>query len=149
MELARIFSNLLTLTHGQVICLIYTEYQVNKIFIEKIEEQNPVLWEVDVPLDSLSPINKPHYRVNEQGEMELNPDLVFLKGVCVEYKKTKNMWNGDPDSLEALGGGFNVSLEALQNKDKRNKIAAKLYEFAQCVDEIVRVLEINVDKVTN
>ncbi len=58
------------------------------------------------------------------------------------------MWGGDntrndEDSLEALGGGFNVTLETLQDKEKRGKIAAKIREFAAVTDEIVRVLTEN------
>ena len=40
------------------------------IAIEEIEARNPVLWTVNVPPDSLTPINNPHYRVNENGEAE-------------------------------------------------------------------------------
>jgi len=58
------------------------------------------------------------------------------------------MWGGDnyqndPDKLEALGGGFNVTLETLQNKEKRNKIAAKIREFADVTDEILAVIKKN------
>ena len=76
--------------------------------------------------------------------MELNPDFVFLKDIRLQYEKMMHLWNEDADSLEALGGGFNVSLEALQNKEKRGKIADKLREFAECADEVVRVLEKNI-----
>lgn len=72
--------------------------------------------------------------------MELNPDFSFLNEVCKQYRKMADMWNQDTESLEALGGGFNVTLEVLQDKAKRGKIADKLREFADCVDEIVRVL---------
>jgi len=40
------------------------------VAIEEIEARNPVLWTADVPLDSLTPINNPHYRMNENGEAE-------------------------------------------------------------------------------
>jgi DNA-binding transcriptional MerR regulator len=76
--------------------------------------------------------------------MELNPDLAFLHEVHKQYEKMGRMWNNDSGSdLEALGGGFNVSLTALQDREKRSKIAAKLREFAQCVDEAVRILKKN------
>ena len=75
-----------------------------------------------------------------QKERELNPDMGFLEEVGELYKKMKNMNNGDPDSLEALGGGFNVTLEVLRDKAKRAKIASKIREFADVTDEIVRVL---------
>lgn len=77
---------------------------------------------------------------------ELNPDMGYLEEVSRLYRRTAEMWGGDnerndPDSLEALGGGFNITLEALQDTEKRAKIAAKLREFAARMDEIVRVLE--------
>jgi hypothetical protein len=54
------------------------------------------------------------------------------------------MWNNDNGKdLEALGGGFNVTLEALKDKDRRGKIAAKLRGFAGVTDEIVRVWNTN------
>ena len=76
---------------------------------------------------------------------ELNPDMGFLEEVSALYRRTAEMWGGesdqnDADSLEALGGGFNVTLEAVQDKEKRGKIAAKIREFADVTDEIVRVL---------
>lgn len=52
------------------------------------------------------------------------------------YKRCE-MWNHDNgNDLEALGGGFNVTLEALQDKQRRGRIAAKLREFAQVTEEI-------------
>lgn len=44
--------------------------EVTDISIAEIEAANPVLWEVDVPLDKLTPINSPHYRMTENGEAE-------------------------------------------------------------------------------
>ena len=71
--------------------------------------------------------------------MELNPDLTFLKEVSALYKRCGEMWNHDDGvDLEALGGGFNVTLEALQDKQRRGRIAAKLREFAQVTEEIRR-----------
>jgi len=74
----------------------------------------------------------------------LNPDMKYLKAVGNIYNRTGEMWNNDNGKdLEALGGGFNVTLEALQNKEKREKIVAKIREFADCMDEVVRILEEN------
>jgi len=75
----------------------------------------------------------------------LNPDFGFLEEVSALYRRTAEMWGGegshnDADSLEALGGGFNVTLEALQDKIKHGKIAAKIRECADVSDEILRVL---------
>jgi hypothetical protein len=71
----------------------------------------------------------------------LNPDMGFLEEVSRFYKRTGDIWNNDNgEDLEALGSGFNVTLEALQKKEKRNKIAAKIRECGDVVDEIVQAL---------
>ncbi|MDR1117189.1 MAG: hypothetical protein LBL09_02955 [Oscillospiraceae bacterium] len=80
---------------------------------------------------------------------ELNPDIDYLEKVSTLYRRIAEMWGGDnnhndPDSLEALGGGFNVTLEVLQDKEKRAKIAAKIREFADVTDEIVRIIQANI-----
>ena len=73
---------------------------------------------------------------------ELNPGMEFLQEVSELYKKTADMWNNqNGEDLEALGGGFNVTLAALQDKVKRGRIAAKLREMAGVVDEVVTVIE--------
>lgn len=60
------------------------------------------------------------------------------------------MWNNDDGKdLEAIGGGFNVTLEALQDKQHRSKIATKLREFTEVTDEIVRVLIQGIEKCGN
>ena len=79
---------------------------------------------------------------------ELNPDFGFLKEVSDLYRRTAEIWGGDgkrndPDSLEALGGGFNVTLEALQDRERRGKITAKIREFGDVTDEILRVINEN------
>jgi hypothetical protein len=79
---------------------------------------------------------------------ELNPDMGYLEEISALYRRTAEMWGGDnnrndPNSLEALGGGFNVTLETLQDKARRDRIAAKIREFADITDEIVRVLSEN------
>jgi hypothetical protein len=88
---------------------------------------------------------------------ELNPDLTCLEEVRRQYTRTGCLWNSTgwgntqedrddaarlfgPDSLESLGGGFNITLEALQDKDRRAKIAAKIRQLADCMDEVVRIL---------
>lgn len=73
---------------------------------------------------------------------ELNPDFGFLEEVGALYRKTGTMWN----ELEALGGGFNVTLEVLQDKEKRTKIVNKIREFAEVTDEIVKVLKDGLEK---
>jgi hypothetical protein len=79
---------------------------------------------------------------------ELNPDFSFLDEISTLYRRTAEIWGGDnnrndANSLEILGGGFNVTLEALQDKEKRAKIAAKIREAADCADSVVKVMETN------
>lgn len=64
---------------------------------------------------------------------------VFTKVVIYmqEYRKTGELWN----ELEALGGGFNVSLEVLKEKEKAKAIADKIREFPVCLDRVVAVIE--------
>lgn len=92
---------------------------------------------------------------------ELNPDFTFLEDVRRQYRITGMLWNaeheagdgfaaeyarlngGVPDNLEAIGGGFNITLEALQDPEKRSKIVATIRKFADCIDEVVRILTEN------
>jgi len=75
---------------------------------------------------------------------KLNPDMGYLDEISKLYSKTAAMWNKqNGEDLEALGGGFNVTLEALQDREKRTKIAMKIREIAGVVDEIVQQLEKN------
>ncbi len=79
---------------------------------------------------------------------ELNPDMGFLREVSRLYKRTAEMWGGDnhhndADSLEALGGGFNVTLATLQDVGKRGKIARKTREIAVCMDQVLDILHAN------
>ena len=79
---------------------------------------------------------------------ELNPDMAYLEQVGALYRRMAEMWGGDrnrndADSLEALGGGFNITLDALQDKERRGKIAAKIREFAAVTNEILQVLKEN------
>jgi hypothetical protein len=74
----------------------------------------------------------------------LNPDFVFLKDVADLYKQMGSMWNKqNGEDLEALGGGFNITLAVLQDHEKRDKITAKLRECADCMDEVVRIINEN------
>ncbi len=76
----------------------------------------------------------------------LNPDMAFLGEVGLLYKKTEEIWhNQNGENLEALGGGFNITLETLQNKDKRSRIAAKIRECGDVADEIVKIISSNLN----
>jgi len=44
--------------------------EVEDITIADIETSNPVLWSVDVPFNTLKPINNPNYRILDNGELE-------------------------------------------------------------------------------
>lgn len=73
--------------------------------------------------------------------LKLNPDLTFINEIRSLYEKMRHMWNEqDGEDLEAIGGGFNITLEALQNQQKRRKIAAKIREFAECTDKIINAI---------
>ena len=75
---------------------------------------------------------------------ELNPDMAYLEDVSKLYQRTADIWNNDNDKdLEALGGGFNVTLEALQDKQRRGKIAERIREAGACIDEVVRLVSEN------
>lgn len=72
---------------------------------------------------------------------ELNPDMTYLEDISLLYKRTADIWHDDgPNDLEALGGGFNITLEALQTPERREKIAARIRECGGIIDEVVKIL---------
>ncbi len=74
--------------------------------------------------------------------LSLNPDLIFIKDMITLYEQMGRYWNNDNGTdLEALGGGFNVTLEVLQNRDRRQKISEKLRKFAVCMDEVASIID--------
>ena len=74
--------------------------------------------------------------------MKLNPDMGFLESLFPVFERMSQLWNHqDGADLEAIGGGFNVTLDALQDKDRRSRIANKIRDLADCADQIVGVLE--------
>ena len=74
--------------------------------------------------------------------LELNPDLVFISEMIQLYQQTGHLWNDDNGKdLEALGGGFNITLEALQNQEKRSRIVAAIREFESCMDKVVGIIQ--------
>ena len=82
---------------------------------------------------------------------QLNPDFGFLEEVSALYRRTAEMWGGDNsrndgDSLEALGGGFNVTLETLQDKEKRGRIAAKIRECGDVADKVLSAFNMGISK---
>ncbi|WP_058303847.1 MerR family transcriptional regulator [Gorillibacterium timonense] len=78
---------------------------------------------------------------------ELNPDLSFLEEVREQYRQTGHLWNDQHgEDLEALGGGFNITLDTLQDRVKRDRIVAKIREFAVCMDQVQAILNENLAK---
>lgn len=76
---------------------------------------------------------------------ELNPDMMYLEDISLLYKRTADIWHDDgPNDLEALGGGFNITLEALQTPERREKIAARIRECGDIIDGIVKILNENI-----
>ncbi|WP_027630533.1 hypothetical protein [Ruminiclostridium cellobioparum] len=43
----------------------------------------------------------------------------------------------DGENLEAIGGYINITLETLQDKQKRSRITSKIREFAECTDKVL------------
>lgn len=94
---------------------------------------------------------------------ELNPDFTFLEDVRKQYRITNYLWNSghwikdvhSPEereemkqlygdyNLETLGGAFGCTLETLQDKEKRALIVKQIRKFADCMDEVVRILNEN------
>lgn len=72
---------------------------------------------------------------------ELNPDMGWLEMVENLYGRTGRMWNDDNGKdLEAMGGGFRVTLETLQDKKKRAEIAEVIRTCGACMEEVLRIL---------
>lgn len=73
--------------------------------------------------------------------LALNPDLTFLPEVIGLYGRTAEIWNKDNgNDLECLGAGFNVTLGALQDRERRRGIAARIREAADCMDKVVEII---------
>lgn len=67
--------------------------------------------------------------------------MTYLNDIIDLYKRMAAIWhNDDGTDLEALGGGFNVTLETLQKPGRREKIAARIRECGDVIDEVVRIL---------
>lgn len=60
-----------------------------------------------------------------------------------QYVKMSNQDGGVWKSLEDLGGGFNVVLDVMRDKEKRSQIATKIREAADCMDKVVKILQAN------
>lgn len=68
---------------------------------------------------------------------KLNPDLKFIDEIRSQYQTMARMWNNqDVKDIEAIGG-FNITLGALQDRERRGRIVAKIRAFAECTDKII------------
>ena len=91
---------------------------------------------------------------------ELNPDFTFLEEVRRQYRTMGLLWwskykaddgfpeeyaklhGGLPDNLEDLNAGiFHCKIKSLQNPKKRAKVVAVIRQCADCMDEVVRIIE--------
>jgi DNA-binding transcriptional MerR regulator len=71
----------------------------------------------------------------------LNPDFKFIEEIRELYHKMQHMWNEqNGEDLEAIGGGFNITLGVLQDVERRNRITAKIREFAEVTEQVIGVL---------
>lgn len=80
--------------------------------------------------------------------VQKNPDLAFLHAVIEQYARLAILWQGADkgvkypgDCLESLGGGFNATLSALQDTDKRSAIAGVIRACAACMDRVIVLLQ--------
>lgn len=97
---------------------------------------------------------------------EICPEYSFLVEIRKLYRMTNYLWNGGhwvkdvhtPDeraemvrlfgeaTLESMGGGFGCKYETLCDKALRSPIVRQLRRFADCIDEVVRILNANLNK---
>lgn len=76
---------------------------------------------------------------------DLNPDMTYLYDISLLYRRTADIWHNDGgNDLEALGGGFNITLEALKTPERRKKIAARIRECGDIIDKVVKILNENI-----
>ncbi len=70
----------------------------------------------------------------------------IINKIAEQYTNTGNGEGGLWKALEDLGGGFNVTPETIQDKEKRTKIATKIREAAMCLDNVLDILSKNLNK---
>ena len=69
----------------------------------------------------------------------LCPEMGWLSELHRLYGRMAYIWEKDPGGLEAIGGGFNVTWEAL--RERRGRIAAKVRELGDLAGEALELLE--------
>ena len=80
--------------------------------------------------------NGGHGRAFLQKAAELNPDLTMIPTIIELYWNNETLWKGE-GGLESVGGGFNVTLETLQDKEKRAVIADIIRKFIPYQQQVV------------
>lgn len=67
----------------------------------------------------------------------------WLQDVLLPNERKELIQKYGPETLETLGGALDCKLETLQNPEKCKAIAKQIRRFADCADEIVRILNEN------
>ncbi|MNB79056.1 Nodulation protein NolA [compost metagenome] len=115
---------------------------IDEGFFEQIRPEAFEYWEMHAAYVCCLATNSSVSKSFLEKALVLNPDLTFIQDIIVLYEQMERYWNNDNGTdLEALGGGFNVTLDALQDKERRKKIADKLRSFADCIDEVVSAID--------
>jgi DNA-binding transcriptional MerR regulator len=111
---------------------------------EHVNEQNFNSWDMYTVYVCSLATNSGGCKSFLEKALELNPDMTFINSIIALYEKTRLYWNDDNQTdLEALGGGFNVTLNALKDKTQRTKIAHKLRAFSDCIADVVLLSELH------
>lgn len=72
---------------------------------------------------------------------QLNPDFAWLSQMEELYRRTGRMRENDNgNDLESIGGGFNIKLETLQDKNKRERITKVIRKRGDCMDEVIQII---------
>lgn len=78
---------------------------------------------------------------------ELNPQLQFVDEIIQQYERIARIWERDDGKdLEAIGAGFNITLESLKDRTKRKVIANRLREAGNCLDRIDRIIRLHMEE---
>lgn len=75
---------------------------------------------------------------------ELNPQFQFIDEVISLYEKIAHIWENDNgNDLEAIGAGFNISLDALKTPKTRKIIADRLREAGDCMNQVSQIIQLH------
>lgn len=73
-----------------------------------------------------------------QRAIEKCPDLPFIADVERQYAEMGRLWQ---EEMDATGGSFNITQQALRDLDARRRIADFLGRFTACCDQIIGIYE--------